>query len=48
MLKRLFAILAIAAAIVACTPSDGGSSPGTESVAPIESMAPIESLVPSP
>lgn len=52
MLKRLVAILAITAALVACTPSDGGSSPDTESIAPIESMAPAsmapESASPAP
>ncbi|HEY4632311.1 MAG TPA: hypothetical protein VIH00_00215 [Candidatus Limnocylindrales bacterium] len=37
MIKRLIVLAALGAALVACTPS-GGSSPGTESVAPVESM----------
>ncbi len=30
-MKRLIALLALAAALVACSPSDGGTSPGTGS-----------------
>jgi hypothetical protein len=42
MIKRLIVLVALGAALVACTPA-GGSSPGTESVAPVESM-PVESM----
>jgi hypothetical protein len=42
MIKRLIVLVALGAALVACTPA-GGSSPDTESVAPIEST-PVESM----
>jgi hypothetical protein len=38
MIKRLLVLVALAVTVLACNPSDGGGSPGTESVAPIESM----------
>jgi hypothetical protein len=38
MFKRLLLLVALGATLIACNPSDGGGSPGTESVAPIESM----------
>ena len=50
MLKRILAMLALAAIFAACAPSDGGgTSPGIDgtSPAPIESM-PVESMSPSP
>ena len=42
MLKRILLILAMGAALVACSPSGSGSSPGTETVAPVESSTPSE------
>ena len=48
MVKRLILIVALGAALVACSPTDGGAgSPGTESLAPIESMG-TESASPAP
>lgn len=48
MIKRLFMIVALGAALVACSPTDGGAgSPDTETLAPIESMG-IESASPAP
>ena len=52
MMKRILAILALAAALAACGPadSDGGTSPGVDGaspVAPVESL-PMESMSPSP
>jgi hypothetical protein len=48
MLKRLIVMVAMAAALVACSGSTTGSSPGTESIAPIDSGAPsVESVEPS-
>jgi hypothetical protein len=44
MLKRILLILAMGAALVACSPSGSGTSPGTETQAPVESVAPSESL----
>jgi len=50
MTKRLFLILAIAASLVACSPSGSGSSAGA-SLAPVGSDAapsvPVESMAPS-
>lgn len=49
MIKRILAILALGAALVACSPADGSIAPdGLESVAPIESMAPDASMEVSP
>ena len=42
MLKRILLILAMGAALVACAPSGTGTSPGAETLAPVES-APAES-----
>jgi hypothetical protein len=39
MLKRIVMLLALGAALVACSPSGTASSPGTETVAPVESPA---------
>jgi hypothetical protein len=47
MAKRLLLIVAMAAALIACTPSDGTTSPGAETLAPIETMG-TESVAPSP
>jgi ABC-type glycerol-3-phosphate transport system substrate-binding protein len=49
MIKRLLAIMALGAALVACSPTDGGAgSPDTQTLAPVESMgtesAPVESM----
>jgi hypothetical protein len=47
MLKRILLILAMGAALVACAPSGTGTSPGTETLAPVESpseAAPSESI----
>ena len=46
MVKRLLLIVALGAAIAACSPAGGSGSPGTETLAPIESM-PVESPVES-
>lgn len=51
MLKRIVLLLAMGAAIVACSPSGTATSPGTETVAPVESPAgesPSESPMESP
>jgi hypothetical protein len=42
MLKRILLILAMGAALVACSPSGSGTSPGTETLAPVESSTPSE------
>ena len=42
MLKKLLLIVAIGAAVVACSPSGSGSSTGTETLAPVNSLAPSE------
>jgi hypothetical protein len=42
MLKRILLILAMGAALVACSPSGTGTSPGTETLAPVESSTPSE------
>ena len=42
MLKRILLILAMGAALVACSPSGTGTSPGTETSAPVESSTPSE------
>jgi hypothetical protein len=46
MLKRILLILAMGAALVACAPAGTGTSPVTETLAPVESpteSAPAES-----
>lgn len=57
MLKRLLAVLAIGAAIAACTPTDGGASPDLTVPTPAPSLdmpsemptdMPAESASPSP
>jgi hypothetical protein len=47
MLKRLILLLALGAALVACSPAGSGGSPGSETVAPIDTAAPLESEMPS-
>jgi hypothetical protein len=42
MLKRIVLILAMGAALVACSPSGTGTSPGTETLAPVQSSTPSE------
>jgi hypothetical protein len=44
MLKRLIAILALGAALVACSPSGAGTTSGVETLAPIDSAAPSDAL----
>jgi hypothetical protein len=43
MLKRIIMLVALGAALVACSPSGSASSPGTETLAPIDSAAPSDS-----
>ena len=43
MLKRIIVLLALGAALVACSPSGSAGSPGTETVAPVESGAASDS-----
>lgn len=47
MLKRLILMLALGAALVACTPTGTGTSPGLETLAPLDSAMPSESASPS-
>jgi hypothetical protein len=47
MLKRLIVMVAMAAALVACSGSTTGSSPGTETVAPIDTGSGLPSEMPS-
>jgi ABC-type glycerol-3-phosphate transport system substrate-binding protein len=42
MVKRILLILAMGAALVACSPSGSGSSTGTETLAPVDTSAPSE------
>jgi hypothetical protein len=42
MLKRIIMLLALGAALVACSPSGAGTSPGAETAAPVDS-APVDS-----
>jgi predicted small lipoprotein YifL len=42
MFKRLIVLVAMAAALVACSPSGTASSPATETLAPVESGLPSE------
>jgi predicted small lipoprotein YifL len=42
MLKRLIMLVALGAALVACSPSGSASSPGAETLAPVESGAASE------
>jgi hypothetical protein len=42
MLNRVLLILAMGAALVACSPSGSGTSPVTETAAPVESSMPSE------
>ena len=42
MLKRIVLLLTLGAALVACSPSGTATSPGTETVAPVESDAASE------
>lgn len=46
MFRRLILMLALGAALVACTPAGGGSgtSTGTETLAPIDSTTPSDAL----
>jgi hypothetical protein len=46
MIKRLLILVALGTMLIACNPSNGGASPDTQSVAPIESV-PAESMMPS-
>jgi hypothetical protein len=46
MLKRFILLLTLGAALVACTPAGTGTSPDTETVAPVDSPA-LESEMPS-
>jgi predicted small lipoprotein YifL len=46
MLKRLLLLVALGAALAACSPSGSASSPGAETIAPVES-APAASEMPS-
>ncbi len=43
MLKRIVMLLALGAALVACSPSGTGTSPAAETLAPVDSAAPIDS-----
>ena len=45
MLKRIIMMLALGAALVACSPSGTGTS--TDSVTPVDSAAPVDSGLPS-
>lgn len=47
MLKRIIMMLALGAALVACSPSGTGTSPGAETLAPVDSAAPSDSGLPS-
>jgi ABC-type oligopeptide transport system substrate-binding subunit len=48
MLKRILVVLALGAALVACSPSGTGTSTsGTETLAPVDSAAPLDSAAPS-
>lgn len=47
MLKRIIMMLALGAALVACGPAGSGTSPGTETLAPVDSAAPSDSEMPS-
>jgi len=42
MIKRIVLLLTLGAALVACSPTGTASSPGTETVAPVESGLPSE------
>jgi hypothetical protein len=43
MLKRIVMLLALGAALVACSPAGTGTSPAAETLAPVESASPAES-----
>jgi hypothetical protein len=47
MLKRLVMLMALGAALLACSPAGTGTSPGAETLAPVESEMPSESASPS-
>jgi hypothetical protein len=47
MLKRFVLLLALGAALIACSPSGTGTSPATETLAPADSAAPVDSAAPS-
>jgi hypothetical protein len=48
MLKRIVMLLALGAALVACSPSGTGTSTsGPETLAPVDSAAPVDSGLPS-
>ena len=47
MLKRFVLLLALAAALVACSPAGTGTSPAAETLAPVDSAAPSASEMPS-
>lgn len=42
MLKRFVLLLALAAALVACSPAGTGTSPAAETLAPVDTSAPTE------
>lgn len=44
MLKRILLILAMGAALVACSPSGSGTSAGTSAAPPADSAAPSEAM----
>ena len=48
MLKRILLIMAMGAALVACSPSGSGTSPGTETLAPVDSSTPSEAAPSEP
>jgi hypothetical protein len=47
MLKRFAMLVALGAALLACSPSGSGTSPAAETLAPVDSAAPVESVMPS-
>lgn len=47
MLKRFVMLVALGAALLACSPSGTAGSPGAETLAPIDSAAPSDGALPS-
>ncbi len=47
MVKKFVMLVALGAALIACSPSGTAGSPGAETVAPIDSAAPSDSGLPS-
>lgn len=47
MLKRFVMLVALGATLLACSGSGTGTSPGAETLAPIDSAAPVDSAMPS-